>query len=110
MESSERILEFDVNAQRLTKKRSCDFSNIVAGSVGYLKAKFYFSQNEWRGCRKAASFWVDEKETAVLLDENDTCVIPTEVLVGNLFSVSVIGVRPNYRIATNKTKVKQEVY
>ncbi len=114
MESSERILEFDVNKQRLTKKRDCNFANIVAGSIGYLKAKFYFSQDEWRDCRKAASFWIGEEgaeqEHARLLDENDSCEIPPEVLTGDKFKVSVTGVRPNFRITTNKTKVKQEVY
>lgn len=110
MASPERILEFDVNKQRLIKKRSCDFSNIVAGSVGYLKAKFYFSQNEWVGCKKAVSFWMDEQEYAVLLDENDSCNIPSEVLTGYKFSVSVTGVRPNYKILTNKIKVIQEVH
>lgn len=110
MTSPERILEFDVNKQRLTKKRSCDFSNIVAGSVGYLKAKFYFSQNEWRGCKKAASFWMNEQEYAILLDENDSCNIPTEVLTGCKFSVSVTGARPDFKILTNKIKVRQEVY
>lgn len=109
MASSERILEFDVNKQRLTKRRECDFSNIVAGSVGYLKAKFYFSQSEWRGCRKAASFWLDEQEYAVLLDKNNSCDIPSEVLTGDRFQVSVTGMKTDYRITTNKTKVKQEV-
>lgn len=109
MRSSERILEFDVNKQRLTKKKSCDFSNIVAGSVGYLKAKFFFSQDEWDECKKAASFWLDEEETAVLLDDNNTCLIPSAVLMAEKFYVSVTGVRTNYKITTNKTKVKQEV-
>ena len=110
MGSSERILEFEVNKQRLTKTRDCDFTNIVAGSIGYLKAKFYFSQNEWRDCRKAASFWIDNEEHVVLLDEFDICIIPQEVLAQDRFSVSVTGVRSDYRILTNKTKVKQEVY
>lgn len=110
MTSPERILEFDVNKQRLIKKRSCDFSNIVAGSVGYLKAKFYFSQNEWAGCKKAASFWINEQEYARILDENDSCDIPPEVLTGYKFSVSVTGVRSDYKILTNKIKVRQEVY
>lgn len=110
MESSERILEFDVNKQRLTKKRNCNFANIVAGSIGYLKAKFYFSQDEWRDCRKAASFWIGEEEHAVLLDNNDSCIIPPEVLTFDRFQVSVTGMRSDYRIKTNKTKVKQEVY
>ena len=109
MASSERILEFDVDAQRLMKRRSCDFSNIVAGSAGYLKAKFYFSQDEWRDCRKAASFWLNDQESAVILDESNTCLIPKEVLVGDKFKVSLTGVKPDYKITTNKTKVKQEV-
>ena len=109
MESSERLLEFDVNKQRITKKRDCNFANIVAGSVGYLKAKFYFSQDEWRDCRKAASFWIGDEEHAELLDTNDSCIIPPEVLTGDMFKVSVTGVRPDYKITTNKTKVKQEV-
>lgn len=110
MESSERLLEFDVNKQRITKKKDCDFTNIVAGSIGYLKAKFYFSQDEWRDCRKAASFWIGEEEHARLLDKNDSCTIPPEALTGDRFQISVTGVRPNYKITTNKTKVKQEVY
>lgn len=110
MGSSERILEFEVNKQRLTKKRDCDFTNIVAGSIGYLKAKFYFSQDEWRDCRKAASFWIDNEEHAALLDEYDCCVIPQAALARDRFFVSVTGARSDYRIVTNKTKVKQEVY
>ena len=111
MKSSERILEFDVNKQRITKRKSCDFSNIVSGSVGYLKAKFYFSQDEWEGCRKAASFWLNEEESAVLLnEEDDTCMIPSKVLSGEMFKVSLTGVRPDYKITTNKTKVRQEVH
>lgn len=110
MNSSERVLEFEVNKQRLTRRRGCDFKKIVAGSTGYLRAKFYFSQSEWDGCKKAASFWLNNVESAVLLDESDTCIIPSEVLVGEKFEVSVTGVRSNYRITTNKTKVRQEVY
>ena len=112
MNISERILEFDVIKQRITRRKSCDFTKIVAGSSGYLRAKFYFSQSEWRGCKKAASFWLDNEEYGVLLDKNDTCLIPAEALAGSKFEVSVTGVRPNsdYRITTNKTKVKQEVH
>lgn|GEM_PF-842968 len=109
MNIAQRILQFDVDKQRIVRKKSCDFSNIVAGSKGYLRAKFFFSQEEWSGCRKAASFWLDDKEYAVLLDENDSCEIPSEVLVGNRFNISVTGVKNDYKITTNKTKVKQEV-
>ena len=33
-----------------------DHSNIVAGSKGYLRARFEFN-NEWDGCTKVASFF-----------------------------------------------------
>ena len=105
-----RILEFNVEKQRLMKKKDCDFSNIVAGSVGYLRAKFYFSQDEWKGCKKAASFWVDDQEYAVLLDGNDICEIPPEALTVDKFAVSVTGARQNYQITTTKIKIKQEVH
>lgn len=109
MASTERVLEFTVDKQRITKKKDCDFSHIVAGSVGYLKAKFYFTSSEWKGCKKAASFWLNDKESAVLLDRSNTCLIPSEALVGEKFSVSVLGMKDTFRITTNKTKVKQEV-
>ena len=109
MNNFERILEFEVNQQRIIKKRDCDFSHIVAGTEGYLKAKFYFHQGEWDGCKKAASFWIGEEEHARLLDSENSCVIPPEVLTGERFHISVTGVSENYKIKTNRVKVKQEV-
>ena len=107
-----RTLEFVVDGQRLTKDKNCDFSNIVAGSVGYLKAKFNFS-HEWDGCKKAASFWIGdnyEHEVAALLDLRNECVIPSDALQGDSFKVSVTGMKNNYQITSSKTKVNQEVY
>lgn len=109
MANPERVLEFDVVKQRMTKKRDCDFSHIIAGSTGYLKAKFNFAQSEWKGCKKAASFWLNGEESAVLLDRSNTCLIPSEVLVGEKFFVSVTGMKNDYKITTNQVKVKQEV-
>lgn len=103
-----RTLEFIVEGQRIKKKTDCDFSNIVAGSVGYLKAKFYFS-SEWDGCKKAASFWANDDEHPVLLDSNDECVISPEALTGSSFKVSVTGAKTDYKIKSTKTKVRQEV-
>lgn len=104
-----RTLSFKVDGQRIKKQANCDFSGLVAGSMGYLRAKFTFSE-DWLGCKKAASFWVGDKEHPALLDDDDSCMIPPEALVGELFKVSVVGVSPNYKIVTSKTKVKQEVY
>lgn len=103
-----RILQFVADGQRLKKQTDCDFSGLVAGSEGYLRAKFTFS-DEWLGCKKAASFWIDGQEHAKLLDDDNSCIIPPEALVGSLFEVSVIGVKPNYKINSTRTKVRQEV-
>lgn len=104
-----RLLEFNVNKQRLTMKADCDFSGIVAGSKGYLKAKFYFSE-EWDPCtNKVVSFWNEHDEHALFLDKDDSCVIPHEALTSGKFYVSVIGVGSAYRINTNRTRIKQEV-
>lgn len=106
----QRTLVFNVEQQRLTRNRECDFSGIVAGSVGYLRAKFNFPIKGWHGCTKAASFWVGEKdEYAVLLDKDDSCTIPAAALVKDKFYVSVMGAKTGYKIETNKIKVKQEV-
>lgn len=105
-----RILEFNVAKQRITKKQECDFSGLVAGSVGYLYAKFHFSEDEWFKCdKKIARFWIGEQEHAETLDETNGCVIPPEVLTGRRFEVSVIGAASGYKIKTNKTNVRQEV-
>ena len=104
-----RTLEFIVDKQRLRKSPHCSFSAIVAGSVGYLQATFKFS-DDWNGYKKAASFWVGEKEYPVLLDENNSCVIPEKALVGEVFEVSVTGMDDSkHFIPTTKIKVKQEV-
>lgn len=103
-----RTLKFTINGQTIKKDSDCDFSGLVAGSIGYLRAKFTFSK-EWFECKKAASFWIDGQEHAVLLDVIDSCMIPEAALTGEMFKVSVTGVKPGYKIGTNKTKVKQEV-
>lgn len=102
-----RILEFEVNKQTIRKKPDCDFSGLVAGTRGYLRAKFTFSA-DWDGCRKAASFWRGGKEYAVLLDQN-ACEIPAEVLTGGVFEVSVTGRKRGLNIPSNRVRVKQEV-
>ena len=110
MARAQRILEFDVNKQRLRKRQDCDFAGIVAGSIGYLRAKFYLSPEEWDDCTiKVARFWLEGKESSVKLDENNSCDIPPEVLTGAKFTLSVIGVSSGYKIKTNEVQVKQEV-
>ena len=102
-----RLLKFNVNAQHIQKDPECDFTGIVAGTSGYLRAQFVLS-SEWQGCTVVASFWRGSKEYAVIL-ENDECMIPMEVLRGQTFRVSVTGQRNDYRITSNKVLVRQEV-
>lgn len=104
-----RTLEFEVMEQVLQKKEDCKFTDIVAGSIGYLQAKFYFKGDEWKDCIKVAGFWSDGQEYAAVLDENDSCIIPKEALTKRKFVVSMTGAREGYRIKTTKTEVKQEV-
>jgi hypothetical protein len=104
-----RTLEFQVEKQRLMKKKDCDFSMIVAGSVNYLKMKFQFSP-EWFDCKKAVSFWVGDDEYPVLLDANDECLVHEKVCKEPVFKISVTGLRPDgYTITSSKWTINQEV-
>lgn len=86
-----RILDFIVDKQKITKSPMCDFTGLVAGSSGYLRARFAFSK-EWAGYLKIAVFSCkDCTEYAPLV--GNTCQIPPQVLEGNSFKVSVIGKR-----------------
>ena len=60
MPNHQRFLRFKVIDQTLRKHDQCDFSGIVAGSEGYLQAKFYFEPEEWNDFSyiRIASFWV----------------------------------------------------
>ena len=99
-----RILKFKVEGQ--TMQKDGDFSGLVRGSVGYLGAKFTFS-DEWKGCKIAASFWSDGKEHAVMLRQG-MCEIPPEVLMHGRFYVQATGMRQGFKIKTNKTLVRQD--
>lgn len=102
-----RTLTFNINGQQIAKDPKCDFSGLVAGTVGYLKAKFTFSE-EWNDCILVASFWRGNNEHAARI-VNGECEIPSEALTGAIFKVSVTGKRGDYKITTNKVFVRQEV-
>lgn len=103
-----RTLTFDVKGQELIK--TGNFEKIVAGTKGYLRAYFVFWGNDWRGCNIAASFWYKGVEYAALLDDNNSCVIPAEALVGDRFEVSLTGAAKNGNlIKSTKVIVNQEV-
>ena len=103
-----RKLEFNVEDQRLKRTPGCNFSHIVAGTVGYLQMQFHFS-HEWDDCVKVVSFWIDGVEEPVKLDSTNTCEVPTTVSSRETFDISVTGGKTGYRITTNKYHMKQEV-
>jgi hypothetical protein len=100
-----RVLDFDVNRQIITKSPECDFNDIVAGTQGYLKARFNFSR-EWAGYMRVAVFTCRGAEEARPLLGN-MCDVPSEVLLGDSFKVTVVGKRGNDKLTCNAATVIQ---
>ena len=102
-----RVLDFIATGQTLTRAPACDFTGIVAGSRGYLRARFQFSR-EWAGCKKVAVFTSRGQEHPVPLELN-MCEIPAETLTGSAVQVYVVGRRPGFEITTNVAAFPQTV-
>ena len=103
-----RTLVFNVKKQIIERDPSCDFSGLVAGTSGYLEAKFLLSA-DWDNCAKVAGFFSkDDKELppCVLKDDN-TCEIPKEALELHEFKIKLYGKRDGYTITTQKITIKQ---
>lgn len=90
------MLTFDVNKQIITRT---DNNVAIADSVDYLTATFSFSE-EWENCSKTIIFRSGDTIKSLLL-ENETCIVPWEVINLGGFKVSVIGVNGNVLITTN---------
>lgn len=103
-----RTLKFIVDGQTIKRDPDCDFSKIVPGSKGYLRAKFTFD-GAWVGCEKIAVFKKrNTTEQHPVQIVNNSCMIPDEVLVRRNFKMEVIGIKPGYRLVTNGLEVKQD--
>lgn len=103
-----RTLVFNVKNQIIERDASCDFSGLVAGTDGYLAAKFLLS-DDWDNCAKVAGFFskYDEEFPPCVLDKNDTCKIPKEALEHHEFKIKLYGKREGYTITTNTITIKQ---
>ncbi|MCC8151985.1 MAG: hypothetical protein LIO96_11170 [Lachnospiraceae bacterium] len=103
-----RILEFNVSAQRLSKKSVNSFLRIVRGSKQYLQAKFNFS-DDWSGMAKVAEFCPKtSSETFSVLIKDDICMVPDEVTDDNVWYIRLVGKKGETYICTNELKIKQE--
>lgn len=103
-----RLLDFTVSGQSIKPDHRCDFSGLVAGSRGYLFARFSFNAKDWSGCKKVAVFCSNGREYPVAVTGGQ-CEIPADALTGSAVQVYVVGRRPGYEIETNKTAFPQTV-
>lgn len=90
------MLTFEVNKQIITRT---DSNVAIADSVDFLTATFSFSE-EWENCSKTIIFRSGDTIKSLLL-ENNTCIVPWEVINLGGFKISVIGVNGNVLITTN---------
>jgi hypothetical protein len=84
------VLNFAVQTQVLKRM---DRQILATNSAEFHKATFEFS-SEWDGLEKTAVFSLGGEDYAVMLDENDSCTVPFEVMHGDrnlAFEVSVFG-------------------
>lgn len=94
------ILKFEVTNQQI--KRTDDFLPVHA-SKDYLKAHFDFLTDEWDGLTRTAIFESHRQAYEVILDFNDDCMVPWEVLTepGSLY----VSVYAGSLITVNTAKV-----
>ena len=109
MAQETRELKFIVSGQKIKKDAECDFSNIVAGTRGYLVASFRFTK-EWNDMKKIAVFSALGEGFSAAINSKGKCYIPDDALVWSTFDVSVIG-QDNKRkyVCTDKVSVEQKV-
>lgn len=91
---------FNINNQTLLR---IDKEPLVSGSQNYVKALFTFS-DEWTDCAKTCSFIKGNKTYNQVLDGNNSCYVPVEVLEkSGEFYVALLGTKgsTSTRITTN---------
>lgn len=103
-----RVLRFIVDNQIIRKDPNCDFSGLVPGSRGFLRAEFQFSK-EWDGCAKVAGFYspLGREYPPRVLADGKTCIIPPEALEKRFFKVQVVGQKSDLKFKTNKVTISQ---
>lgn len=96
------VIDFSVRNQRLSRYTS---GVIASDSYGYLKFHFTFKTNDWEDVSvKMANFSYRGRNFPILIDDNDMCTVPKEVIKVPSFSVSVFG----GGITTNTVKIAVE--
>lgn len=104
-----RTLKFIVEGQIIKPDPTCDFSNLVPGSDGYLQAEFRFSP-DWANSMKVAAFWsvMGKEYEPQILKDGKTCIIPAEALKRRVFKIQIHGLAADgSNVKTNKVEVVQ---
>lgn len=104
-----RVLVFKVDGQTIYPNSLSEISGLVAGTSGYIKAKFLFS-DDWNGCAKVVAFNSVEGEEfePKALDSENSCYITEEALKYHEFEMRVIGKKNGgYTITTRPIRIKQ---
>jgi hypothetical protein len=104
-----RTLKFIVEGQIIRQDPECDFSNLVPGTSGYLRAQFKFS-SEWDRTTRVVAFYsnLGREYPPRELGSDLSCVIPAEALQRSIFKVQVIGRKNGLTLRTNKVMVHQK--
>lgn len=104
-----RTLNFIVEGQTIRQDPDCDFTNLIPGSSGYLRAKFKFS-NEWDKTTRVVAFYsnLGREYLPQVLANDMSCVIPPEALRKSVFKVQVIGRKNELMLRTNRVVVHQK--
>lgn len=105
-----RTLKFIVDGQSLKTDPDCDFSGLVPGTSGYLRAEFLFS-SEWDNCAKVVGFVQKPggfECAPQLLRDGKSCLIPDDALTTKRFEIFVLGRdKSKKKLTTNKVTVTQ---
>ena len=83
------VIDFSVRNQRLSRFTS---GVIASDSYGYLKFHFTFKTNDWESVSvKMANFSYRGRNFPILIDDDNMCLVPKEVIKVPGFAVSIFG-------------------
>lgn len=95
-------MEIKINVNHQTLKRS-DCNEVVSESINYLRIKFYFT-DDWTGLKTVLfKHSLDETIYQVILDDDNSCLVPHEVIKDGSFDVSVFC---GFRITSNSVRIE----
>lgn len=91
-------LQFQVINQEIFR---LDANKIVEGSSNYVKLRFVFS-DDWKDTTKTITFkqLIGNEEVVETLPNDNTIVVPNEVLTFPGFSIDIVGVANDMTIST----------